>query len=167
MFAIRKKQWAKKEGGILYLNKESQRKVFAAPHEHVLPENKPAGPVTALRIDFIAKPGDAAHVASAMEELLDHAGLHHEGLQASMLLVSDREARLVTLLTLWDAERFNAGRERLTAWTLKIVAALADGPVRGYTSFAHFLVPQAFTKLTLSDLRPAEIAELVEIMAVG
>ena len=150
----------------MYLNKESLRKVLSAPHgEHVLPENKSTGQVAALRVDFIAKPGDAIDVASVIEELLDHAGLHHEGLQVSMLLVSDREARLVTLLTLWDAERFNAGRERLTAWTLKIVAALADGPVRGYTSFAHFLVPQASTKLTLSDLRPAEIAELVEIVA--
>jgi hypothetical protein len=157
-----------KEGGVLYLDKESQRKVLSAPHgDHVLPENKSTGPVTALRVDFIAKPGDAADVASAIEELLDHAGLHHEGLQVSLLLVSDREARLVTLLTLWDAERFDAGRERLTAWTLKIVAALADGPVRGYTSFAHFLVPQASTKLTLSDLRPAEMAELVEIVAAG
>jgi len=53
------------------------------------------------------------------------------------------------------------------SWTLKIVAGLADGPVRGYTSFAHFLLPQASTKLTLSDLRPAEIAELVEIVATG
>ena len=152
----------------MYLEKESQRKVLSAPFaEHVVPESKSTGQDAALRVDFIAKPGDAIDVASAIEELLEHARLHHEGLQVSMLLVSDREARLVTLLTLWDAERFNAGRERLTAWTLKIVAALADGPVRGYTSFAHFLVPQASTKLTLSDLRPSEIAELVEIVAAG
>jgi hypothetical protein len=152
----------------LYLNKESPGRVLAAPHgEHVLPKNKSTGQVTALRVDFIAKPGDAIDVASAIEERLDRAGLDHEGLQVSMLLVSDREARLVTLLTLWDAERFNAGRERLTARTLKIVAALADGPVRAYTSVAHFLVPQASRKLALSDLRPSEIAELVEIMATG
>ena len=76
---------------VLYLDKESQRKVLSAPYgEHVLPENKSTGPVTALRVDFIAKPGDASDVASAIEELLDHAGLHHEGLQVSMLLVSDR-----------------------------------------------------------------------------
>ena len=152
----------------MYLNKESQRKVLSVPHpERVLQEDIPTGQVSALRIDFIAKPGDAIDVASAIEELLDQAGLHNEGLQVSMLLVSDREVRLVTLLSLWDAERFNAGRERLTSWTLKIVAGLADGPVRGYTSFAHFLLPQASTKLTLSDLRPAEIAELAEIVATG
>src|SRR5438445_12912546 len=126
IIAIRKKN-GPKEGGVLYLHKESQRNVLSAPYaEHVVPENKSTGQVTALRIDFIAKPGDAIDVASAIEELLDQAGLHNEGLQVSMLLVSDREVRLVTLLSLWDAERFNAGRERLTSWTLKIVAGLAD-----------------------------------------
>jgi hypothetical protein len=93
--------------------------------------------------------------------------LHQKGLKASMLLVSDREVRVVTLLTLWDAERFNPARERLTSWTLKIVAQFADGPLRACTSVAHFLLPKESTKLTLSDLRPAEIAELVEIVTAG
>ena len=95
------------------------------------------------------------------------AGLYEKGLKASMVLVSDREARVVTLLTLWDADRFNPSRERLTTWTLKIVAQFADGRLHARTSVAHILLPKESTKLTLSDLRPAEIAELVEIVAAG
>jgi hypothetical protein len=151
----------------LYLNKDSRTKNLTAQgSDRARPEDQFNAQVTALRIDFVAKPGDAIDVASNIGELLEQAGLHREGLQASMLLVSDREARLVSLLTLWDTQRFNAGRERLISWALKIVARLADGPVRAYTGFAHFLLPQA-SRLTLSDLRPAEIAELVEIVAAG
>ena len=84
-----------------------------------------------------------------------------------MLLVSDREARLVTLLALWDAGRFSAGRERLISRTLKLVSRFADGPPRAHTSLARFLLPQASSKLTLSDLRPEEMAELVEIITAG
>ena len=151
----------------MYLNKESRMKNLTAQQsDRAFQEDQSTAQVTALRIDFVAKPGDTIDVASEIGELLEQAGLHREGLQASMLLVSDREARLVSLLTLWDTQRFNAGRERLISWALKIVARLADGPVRAYTGFAHFLLPQA-SKLTLSDLRPAEIAELVEIVAAG
>jgi hypothetical protein len=118
-------------------------------------------------VDFVSQPSNKCEIAAEVGELLAEAGLYRKGLKASMLLVSDREARVVTLLTLWDAERFNPARERLTSWTLKIVAQFADGPPRASTSVAHFLLPKESTKLTLSDLRPAEIAELVELMTAG
>lgn len=125
------------------------------------------GQVIALRVDFVAKPTKKTNLSCEVGKLFAEAGLHEEGLQASMLLVSDRELRVVTLLTLWDGERFYAARDRLTEWTIKLIANLADGRVRAFTNVAHFLLPQASTRLTLSDLRPAEIAELVEIVAAG
>lgn len=124
-----------------------------------------AGQVVALRVDFVAKPTNKDDIASDVGDLLSQAGLHQAGLQASILLVSDRESRVVTLLTLWNAERFNPARDRLTSWTLNLVARFADGPVRASSGNAYFLLPQASSKLTLSDLRPAEIAELFEIVA--
>jgi hypothetical protein len=123
--------------------------------------------VITLRIDFVSKPNNKCEIAAEVEDLLAEAGLHEKGLMASLLLVSDREARVVTLLTLWNGERFHATRERLTSWTLKIVAQVADGPLRAHTSVAHFLLPKTSRKLTLSDLRPSEIAELVEIVTAG
>ena len=151
----------------MYLNPESRRQTNASPKR--LPEGtaeQTAAGVIILRVDFVSKPSKC-EIATEVGDLLAEAGLHQKGLKASMLLVSDREARVVTLLTLWDAERFNLARERLASWTMKIVAQFADGPLRASTSVAHFLLPKASTKLTLSDLRPAEIAELVEIMTAG
>jgi hypothetical protein len=152
----------------LYLNKQPRAKASSAfQSEHLVPKEQYRSETTALRIDFVARPGDESGLPSDIGQLLQRAGLHREGLQVSMLLVSDREARLVSLLTLWDAQRFNAGRERLTSWVVKIIAGVSEGPVRAYTSFAHFLLPESSTKLTLSDLRPTEIAELVEIVTAG
>ncbi len=151
----------------MYLSPELRRQTIARSKR--LPEGtveQTAAGVIILRVDFVSKPSKC-EIATEVGDLLAEAGLHQKGLKASMLLVSDREARVVTLLTLWDAERFNLARERLAAWTMKIVAQFADGPLRASTSVAHFLRPKASTKLTLSDLRPAEIAELVEIMTAG
>jgi hypothetical protein len=155
-----------KDGGVLYLNRELRRKMpgtakVVAEREAV----QSGGQVITLRIDFVSS--NKCEIATEIEDLLTEAGLHQKGLMASMLLVSDREARVVTLLTLWDGERFDTARERLTSWTLKIVAQVADGRLRAHTSVAHFLLPKASTRLTLSDLRPSEIAELVEIVAAG
>ena len=78
----------------MYLNKDSRTKNLTAQgRDRARPEDQFNAQVTALRIDFVAKPGDAIDVASNIGELLEQAGLHREGLQASMLLVSDREAR--------------------------------------------------------------------------
>jgi hypothetical protein len=151
----------------LYLNPKSPRQTIA--RSKGLPEGtveQTAAGVIILRVDFVSKPGKC-EIATEVGDLLAEAGLHQKGLKASILLVSDREARVVTLLTLWDAERFNPARERLTSWTLKIVRQFADGTLRPSTSVAHFLLPKASTKLTLSDLRPAEIAELVEIVTAA
>ena len=151
----------------MYLNPESRQQTIARPIR--LPEGtveQTAAGVIILRVDFVSKPSKC-EIATEVGDLLAEAGLHQKGLKASMLLVSDREARVVTLLTLWEAERFKPARERLASWTLKIVAQFADGPLRASTSVAHFLLPKASTKLTLSDLRPAEIAELVEIVTAG
>ena len=151
----------------MYLNPESRRQTIA--RSKLLPEGtleQTAAGVIILRVDFVSKPSKC-EIATEVGDLLAEAGLHEKGLKASMLLVSDREARVVTLLTLWEAERFKLARERLASWTLKIVEQFADGPLRASTSVAHFLLPKESTKLTLSDLRPAEIAELVEIVTAG
>src|SRR5258708_33767856 len=92
-------------------------------------------------VQTCALPIYKCEIAAEVGELLAEAGLYQKGLKASMVLVSDREARVGTLLTLWDADRFNPSRERLTTWTLKIVAQFADGPLPAHTSVHHIVLP--------------------------
>jgi len=162
-FAVMGRTWAK-DGEPLHLNSQYRQNSQSAPKGSLLPSSEPLSKrIVALRVDFVAKPGQSEELETTVGELLAEAELYREGLESSMLLVSDREARLVTLLTLWDAERFDHSRERLAEWTQKLIAGITDGPIRSYTGMAHFLSPRATSKLTLADLRPEEIAELVDM----
>jgi hypothetical protein len=119
--------------------------------------------IAVLRVDFVAKPENAAEVQTIVGDLIVRAEFHREGLQSSMVLVSDRESRLVTLLTLWDAGRFESAKSRLTKRTQRLITGIADGPIRVRTGVAHVLDPRSSPKLTLNDLRPDELAELLDI----
>ena len=93
----------------------------------------------ALHFDFVARPNGSRDLASELALTLEDARLGNEGLEASLLLVSDREARLVTLLTFWDARRFRAAREPRIAWMQKLLAPFADGSIRAHSSLPQFL----------------------------
>ena len=115
----------------------------------------PASEVAALHLDFVAKPEGARRLKSLVGTLLKQAGLEDEGLETALLLVSDREARLVTLLTFWDARRFSSARERRIAWMQKLLAPFADGPVRAQTSTPKFVLAEASAELDVDGLSRA------------
>ena len=107
--------------------------------------------VVALHLDFVAKPEDTRQLNSLVRTVLQQAGLEDEGLRTALLLVSDREARLVTLLTFWDAGRFSRARERRIAWMQKLLAPFADGPVRAQTTMPQFLLAETPAALGVDD----------------
>ena len=92
--------------------------------------------VMALHLDFVARPGSRSEWMNELAQAIENARL--EGLQACVVLVSDREARLVTLLTFWERRRFLAAREHCIAWMQKLLARFADGPIRARCSVPHF-----------------------------
>jgi len=96
----------------------------------------------ALHLDFVAKPSSGPEWMNELAEVIENARLDKEGLQVSMMLVSDREARLVTLLTFWDRRNFLVTREYCIAWMQKLLARFADGPIRAHSSDPHVLVAE-------------------------
>jgi hypothetical protein len=94
--------------------------------------------------------------------ILKDAGLVEEGLETGLLLVSDREARLVTLLTFWDAQRFAGGRERRIAWMQKLLAPFADGPVRAQTSLPRLVLAEVATQFGMTAPGVDEVAEFAQ-----
>ena len=107
--------------------------------------------VVALQLDFVAKPEGSRELNCLLGTVLKEASLLQEGLQTALLLVSDREARLATLLTLWDAHRFRTARERRIAWMQKLLAPFADGPVRAQTSTPRFVLAETCAQLEVGD----------------
>lgn len=96
----------------------------------------------ALHLDFVAKPSSGPEWMNELAEAIENARLDKEGLEASLVLVSDREARLVTLLTFWERGHFLAAREYCIAWMQKLLARFADGPIRAHSSVPQFLIAE-------------------------
>lgn len=133
------------------------------PGHPSFPSNLPTTcAVVALHLDFVAKPEGTRELNSLVGTVLKQAGLEDEGLETALLLVSDREARLVTLLTFWDANRFSSARERRIAWMQKLLSPFADGPVRAQTSTPKFVLAEAAGELD-SDGLPRESSELAQV----
>jgi len=125
----------------LYLEQELPR--TAVPSSAGNPTMKMASAVVALHLDFVAKPNGTRELNRELGSVLKKAGLVQEGLETGLLLVSDREARLVTLLTFWEAERFVSRREQRIAWMQKLLAPFADGPVRAQTSTPRLVLAES------------------------
>lgn len=99
--------------------------------------------LVALRLEFVAKPNGYGDLTQELAEVIRNARLASEGLKGSIVLVSDREARLVSVIGFWDCERFLATRERCIAWMQKMMKPYADGSIRAHTSLPAFVKEEA------------------------
>jgi len=119
--------------------------------------------VVALQLDFVAKPDGTGELNRELGLMLNDAELAREGLESALLLVSDREARLVTLLTFWEARRFATGREQRITWMQKLLAAFADGAVRAQTSTPRFVLAEQAMEIAMDKGVLDGAAELAEV----
>lgn len=148
--------------GPLHLNQELPGTAILSSKRNSTTMKTAAG-VVALHLDFVAKPNGARELNRELGTALKKAGLVQEGLETGLLLVSDREARLVTLLTFWDAERFAPRREQRIAWMQKLLAPFADGPVRAQTSTPRFVLAESsagFGFEAPATMRTEELAQM-------
>lgn len=124
---------------------------------------KMASGVMALHLDFVARPDGARELNRELGAVLKRAGLVQEGLETGLLLVSDREARLVTLLTFWNAEQFASRREQRIAWMQKLLAPFADGPVRAQTSTPRYVLAESPIGFGLEESATIRAEELTQV----
>ena len=76
--------------------------------------------VTALSIEFVAKPHEARRAQLAIPSALAAAFKEVAGFAGCLVMVSDQEARLLTVVTLWSGDE----REKLCNENLRWVRAL-------------------------------------------
>ena len=76
--------------------------------------------VIAHSLEFVALPGRAVDIQAEIPMAMRHAFRDVNGFMGSMVLVSEQEARLVTVITLWTGSRrielCNACEKRLKRW---------------------------------------------------
>jgi hypothetical protein len=94
-------------------------------------------PITALSIEFVAKPQQAHGVQIAIPAAIAGALKDVTGFAGCLVLVSDQEARLVTVVTLWAGnERVKCCRENVR-WVNALLAPYLDRRIRVQTMVAH------------------------------
>ena len=110
-------------------------------------------PVTALSVEFVAKPQEAHRVQAAIPAALASALKDVNGFAGCLVMISDQEARLVTVVTLW------AGNDRAkcctqnTRWVHALLKPYLDRCLRVQTMVAHLPV------LPMLDFLPAMRSE--------
>ena len=96
--------------------------------------------VSALSIEFVARPHEAHRAQSAIPPALAGAFKEVTGFAGCLVMVSDQEARLVTVVTLWTGnERVKCCRENVR-WVNALLAPYLDRRIRVQTMVAHLPV---------------------------
>lgn len=94
-------------------------------------------PITALSVEFVAKPQEAHRVQAAIPSAIAGAFKDVTGFGGCLVMVSDQEARLVTVVTLWTgSERVKCCRENVR-WINALLAPYLDRCIRVQTMIVH------------------------------
>jgi hypothetical protein len=99
-----------------------------------------APPIAALSIEFVAKPQEVHRVQAGIPAAIAGALKDVTGFAGCLVMVSDQEARLVTVVTLWTGnERVKCCRENVR-WVNALLAPYLDRRIRVQTMVAHLPV---------------------------
>src|SRR5277367_326445 len=93
--------------------------------------------ITALNVEFVAKPDEAHKIHSALPAAIDSALGEVGGFAGSFVMIANYEARLVTVVTLWSGEdRMQRCSENLR-WVRALLAPYLDRCLRVQTLAAY------------------------------
>jgi hypothetical protein len=92
---------------------------------------------TALSMEFVSKPQEAYRLTAAIPVAIEGALGHLAGFAGCVLLISDKESRLVTVVTFWEGENRAALCSKAVAWVRNVVAPFLDHclQVRSYDAY--------------------------------
>lgn len=88
-----------------------------------------SGKITALRADFVMKPEAARLLQSGIESVMQGMD-REEGFLYGVVLISEQEARLGTMITFWNARRFEETRQRKLRWLDRVLQPYLDGKAK-------------------------------------
>jgi hypothetical protein len=116
--------------------------------------------VVALRAEFVVKPGHEEEVRETLDAILENSfGSDREFLQA-LVLVSELESRLVTVLTFWQSGSFAEARERRISWLRQKLAPYLDQTLRVQSFNARVTEAK-------HEVQPGEMDSLADSYATG
>jgi len=108
-----------------------------APTAKAGPCYSPAAMLTALSLEFVARPIDALRAKAAIPEAVNSTLRGVGGYAGCLVMVSDQEARLITVITFWIGEERSRQCRENERWLRKLIAPYVEGCLRMRTFSAH------------------------------
>jgi hypothetical protein len=98
-------------------------------------------PVTALSVEFVAKPQEAYRVEATIPAAIAGALKDVTGFAGCLVMISDQEARLVTVVTLWAGDDRVKRCGQNARWVRALLTPYVDRCLRVQTMVAHVPLP--------------------------
>jgi len=108
-----------------------------APTPKAAPCYAAAATLTALSIEFVAKPAEAHRAKITIPEAVNNTLRGVAGYAGCLVMVSDQEARLITVITFWIGEDRSKRCGENQRWLCKLIAPYIEGCLRTRTFSAH------------------------------
>ena len=108
-----------------------------APTTKTAPCHAAAATLTALSIEFVAKPAEARRAQLSIPEAVNNTMKGVSGYAGCLVMVSDQEARLITVITFWIGEERSRCCNENQRWLCKLIAPYVEGCLRTRTFAAH------------------------------
>ena len=102
--------------------------------------------VTALRAEFVVKPGKEEAVQNTIAGILRDSFERERDFLQALVLVSEQETRLMTVITFWHSQGFAEARERRVMWLRKKLTAYLDQWLRVQSYSAHVMESKSGAK---------------------
>ena len=96
--------------------------------------------MTALSVEFVAKPQEAHRVEAAIPAAIAGALRDVDGFAGCLVMISHYEARLVTVVTLWAGNDRAKCCNQNVRWVHALLAPYLDRRLRVQTMIAHLPV---------------------------
>jgi len=94
-------------------------------------------PLAALSIEFVAKPEEVHRLGSMIPATVRGGLKRAPGFAGCLVMISDREARLVSVITFWTGEDGMTDRSKRTRWLDKLLTPYVDHCLRVRTLDAY------------------------------
>jgi hypothetical protein len=136
------------------------------PNHCMFGGTRSGSPIAALNVEFVAKPGEAHRVQTALPTGIQGALGEVAGFAGGLVLIANYEARLVTVVTLWTGEdRLQRCSENLK-WIRALLNPYVDRWLRVQTLSAHMAGAQPVLHAKApTDTRTATELEESEVEA--
>src|SRR5204863_3626057 len=118
-------------------------------------------PLTALSIEFVAKPQEAHRVEVAIPTAIAGALKDVTGFAGCLVMIADQEARLVTVVTLWCGDDRLQRCSENVRWVRALLAPYLDRCLRVQTMVAHVPLLPAIRPETIAARECSVIEDLL------